>query len=109
MLEYPEELVRILHVKAGAVIFDEIHEFPRRSSFPMADLDAGHFPSPGEFERVRDEIEEDLSEHGRIGSADRQVADRHGDAAPLLRTTELVERLLNQASRRDGLKVYGLT
>src|SRR5262245_8623595 len=76
-LEHLEELVRVVHVEADAVVLDEVRNAVRRRR--AADSDASFRVLARELDGVRDEIDEDLSDE--VGIADRrwQRVDLHVD------------------------------
>lgn len=68
-LEDAEELRRISHVEADAVVSHEVH--PLAGPLKGTDLNTGDLPLPRELEGVVEEVGPHLTEQSRIGVAGR--------------------------------------
>ena len=71
-LKYAEQLVDVLHVKAGAVVPHEHFEF-LLLVVVTTNLDFGRLSHATEFDRVRDKVDDDQSQHGTVSVADRNA------------------------------------
>src|SRR5689334_12408714 len=94
-LEYTEEFVHVLHVKSDSVVADEDGDFsgelPRR-----ADLDTRLGPRRRELDRVREQVHEDLPQHGRVPGDVRQRANCPRDRLCLQVKTQIVNHGFDQ-------------
>jgi hypothetical protein len=100
-LEHAEELVRVLHVKAHAIVPDIVDT--RAVEVPAAHLNVRDLPPACELQRVVQEVHEHLLEQLRVrltagASPDRQL---HPPVVALL--VHRCQCLLHQIRRHDGL------
>ena len=93
-LEYAEQLVRVAHVEAGAIVAYEIHALRRAGPIGRGCHDAadGHVrlrPLARELERIRQQIDEHLLQQRRVPLAARQLADFDVDHAMRLASLQV--------------------
>src|ERR1700730_16307858 len=104
-LKDAEQLVYVLHVKAGAIVPHEHLDF--FIAVHTANLDFGRLSHACEFDRVGNKVDNDQPQHGPISVADRKRADLPGNVSPLRVLPDfrdhLLDELLQFDLRRSGL------
>src|SRR5687767_3395697 len=65
-LKHAEQLVDIAHVKANAIIFDEIKGMTRRTFCLATDLNPRRYATRSVFHGVREQVHPDLLEQRRV-------------------------------------------
>ena len=81
-LKNAEQLVAILHVKPGAVVFHEYFDV-RYITVRTADLDFGRISHACEFDRVGHKVDDDQPQHRTVSITNRNRADLPHDVPPL--------------------------
>jgi hypothetical protein len=100
-LEHAEQLVRVPHVETDAVVAHEHHGFAGLAPV-RPDFDPRHRPPARVFQRVRDQIDEDLAQQRRIAVDLREQLHRPGDRSAGLRADVLL-RLPQHLVEADAL------
>src|SRR6266480_824551 len=102
-LEHAEQFVGVLHVKAGAVIGNEIDFFAVIGCRSYFDQRRRAFATV--FDRVRNQIHPNLFQQCRIAFARRQLADANVDLMHVLLSTQFLERFAGQFRHVDRLRM----
>src|SRR5258708_5068067 len=105
-LKDAEQLVHVLHVKAGAVVPHEHLDF-FFIAVDTANLDFGRPSHACEFDRVGNEVDDDQPQHGTVSVADRKRADLPGDVPALGVLPDFRDGLLGKL-RQVHLRLSGL-
>src|SRR5260221_5076788 len=79
-LENPEQFTHVAHVEADAVVADK-KKLLAVAGIRAADLNFRQIARPGVFDRVGDQIDPHLTQHGRVGPNFGQLADLPRDMA----------------------------
>jgi hypothetical protein len=81
-LEHAEQLVGVLHVEAGAIIFDVVSVLAVEL-FP-ANFDLRRVTLAGELERIAQQVGEDLPQERGVGVAGWEIVDSDINLSPIL-------------------------
>src|SRR5580658_9968104 len=99
-LEDAEELLRIAHIEARAVVAHVVHRLISLTERP--DLDSGRIPAAAEFKRIGEEIDQYLLEERRIAPAVGELPDLNHGLWPSARGGEPGEDLQSQRAQRHA-------
>src|SRR5437588_12484167 len=106
-LEDAEQLVRVIHVEARAVVLDEVHGLAVGAG-TGPDLDPGRRAASAVLEAIADQVDEDLIQQVRIALAGRKLADRDFARTVLDAVSQLLQRAIDHAAGLDRLPSHRL-
>ena len=105
-LKNAKKLMRVLHTKTGAIVFDEIDLFP--VPLQAADLNHRIFPVPGKLQRIGEQVDPDLLEHGAVAPHLGQGVDFPIDLPALKFRLHFFQHFLHQPIHGEpGLPHFG--
>src|SRR5438552_2912583 len=98
-LEYAEEFRAVLHVEPDAVVANVVRILV--SAFLESDLDGRTLPGASEFESIRNQVVENLSNHCAVAKSRRKSVNLDQKVPFLVGGLNFIERALRQILHVD--------